>query len=254
MTGDAVNVAARLEQAAPTNEVLIGELTYRLTRDAVDVEAVEALELKGKADRVAAYRLLAARGMEGYQRRIDTALVGRELEMAQLDAAFGAVIGASQARSMTVMAEAGIGKSRLVAEFARALGDSGVTVLRGRCLAYGKGITFWPLRGAVREAAAISDDDSLPRRAHGWMHSSRIRTSPSASPLRSDWQGKIAVGEIALGRPPLLRASRRVRPGVHRVRRHPLGGGHVPRPSRRAHDDPRPRTRLHRGHGAARPA
>jgi predicted ATPase len=160
VTGDAVNVAARLEQAAPANEVLIGELTYRLTRDAIEVEGVESLELKGKADRVVAYRLVAARGIEGYQRRIDTALVGRELEMAQLDAAFGAVTAASQARSMTVIAEAGIGKSRLVAEFTRALRASGVTVVRGRCLAYGDGITFWPLRGAVREAATISDDDS----------------------------------------------------------------------------------------------
>ena len=79
VTGDTVNVAARLEQAAPANEVLIGELTYRLVRDAVEVEAVEPLELKGKAERVPAYRLLAVSdATEGFQRRQDAPMVGRE--------------------------------------------------------------------------------------------------------------------------------------------------------------------------------
>ena len=68
-TGDAVNVAARLEQAAPENEIYLGETTYRLVRDAVEVEAVEPLELKGKAERVPAYRLVSARGLDGYVRR-----------------------------------------------------------------------------------------------------------------------------------------------------------------------------------------
>ncbi|HSS36708.1 MAG TPA: adenylate/guanylate cyclase domain-containing protein, partial [Patescibacteria group bacterium] len=63
VTGDPVNTAARLEQAAPTNEIIIGDLTYRLVRHAVEVEPLEPLELKGKADRVAAYRLLAVRDL-----------------------------------------------------------------------------------------------------------------------------------------------------------------------------------------------
>lgn len=159
VTGDAVNVAARLEQAAPANEVLIGELTYRLTRDAIDVEPVEPLELKGKSERIPAYRLLATPGLEGYQRRIDTALVGRELEMSQLEAALDAVVSDRRPRLMTVLADAGVGKSRLVAEFTRAIAVDGVTVVRGRCLPYGEGITFWPLAGAVREAAGIEEDD-----------------------------------------------------------------------------------------------
>ena len=70
VTGDTVNTAARLEQAAGPNEVLIGELTWRLVRDAVKVEPIEPLELKGKAERVAAYRLLeVAAGIEGAARR-----------------------------------------------------------------------------------------------------------------------------------------------------------------------------------------
>jgi class 3 adenylate cyclase/tetratricopeptide (TPR) repeat protein len=198
VTGDAVNVAARLEQAAPANEVLIGELTYRLTRGAVEAEPVEPLELKGKSQRVAAYRLIAARGLEGYQRRIDTALVGRELEMAQLAAAFDVVVSAASCRALTVIAEAGVGKSRLVAEFTNAIAASGVTVIRGRCLPYGEGITFWPLRGAVREAAGIGDDetpDEARRRLAAIMPDPDvIERIASAIGLST---AEFAVGEIA---------------------------------------------------------
>ena len=76
VTGDTVNVAARLEQAAPPLEVLIGEPTYRLVRDAVEVEAVPPLELKGKSERVPAYRLLGVSRGDGVARRADTPLVG----------------------------------------------------------------------------------------------------------------------------------------------------------------------------------
>ena len=81
-TGDAVNVAARLEQAAPEKQVYIGEVTYRLVRDAVEVEAVEPLELKGKSQRVAAYRLVNVPGLDGNLRRVDTPIVGRDAELA----------------------------------------------------------------------------------------------------------------------------------------------------------------------------
>jgi class 3 adenylate cyclase len=83
-TGDAVNVAARLEQAAPENQVYLGETTYRLVRDAVEVLAVEPLELKGKSERVRAFQLLAAPGLDGTVRRHDTPLVGRDEELATL--------------------------------------------------------------------------------------------------------------------------------------------------------------------------
>ena len=90
VTGDAVNVAAGLEQAAPTLEILVGEPTYRLVRHAVDVEPVEPLPLKGKSEPVPAYRLLAVReAAEGIARRHDRPLVGREPELAQLEAEFG---------------------------------------------------------------------------------------------------------------------------------------------------------------------
>src|ERR671937_1141341 len=90
VVGDAVNVAARLEQAAPAQEGLLGELTYRLVRDAVEVEAVEPLELKGKSERVPAFRLVSVGTGEGYTRRADSPPVGRATEAAAPRAAFGA--------------------------------------------------------------------------------------------------------------------------------------------------------------------
>ncbi len=158
VTGDTVNTAARLEQAAPTNEVLIGEPTYRLVRDAVEAEAVEPLELKGKAERVAAYRILSVRLDEGVARRLDAPMVGREHELAVLTQALDRAIELRRAQVVTVLGPAGVGKSRLLRELlARA--DGTVRPLHGRCLPYGDGITFWPLAEVIRDAAAIDEDD-----------------------------------------------------------------------------------------------
>lgn len=158
-TGDAVNVAARLEQAAPANEVLIGATTHALVRDAVEVEPVEPLELKGKAERVPAYRLLRVlERAEGRARREDGALVGRDDELARLGAAFAAAAIGGGCRLLTVVGDAGVGKSRLVREFTASVGNRAV-VVRGRCLSYGEGITFWPFVEIVRGAAAIREDE-----------------------------------------------------------------------------------------------
>ena len=160
-TGDAVNVAARLEQAAPVNEIYLGETTWRLVRDAVEVEAVEPLQLKGKTERVAAFRLVSARGLDGNVRRVDTPLVGRDAELAALAEAWHEVRDErSRSRLVTVIGDAGLGKSRLVHEVVQRHRRSGARVLRGRCLPYGDGITFWPLVEMVRAAADIRDDDT----------------------------------------------------------------------------------------------
>jgi class 3 adenylate cyclase/tetratricopeptide (TPR) repeat protein len=158
-TGDAVNVAARLEQAAPVGQIYLGELTYRLVRDAVDVEPVEPLEVKGKAQRLTAYRLVAAIGLDGHVRRHDTPLVGRDAELEALEAVYRQACEQTAPRLITVIGDAGAGKTRLTAEFVdRRAGHA--RVLRGRCLPYGDGITFWPLRGIVGEAAGIREDDA----------------------------------------------------------------------------------------------
>jgi predicted ATPase/class 3 adenylate cyclase len=156
VTGDAVNTAARLEQAAAPGEVLIGAETYRLTRDAVRAEPADPIGAKGKAEPVPAYRLEdVTAGVAGHARRLDAPMVGRERELALLRQAFERVTQDRACHLFTVLGAAGAGKTRLVEEFAVQV-DAGATVLRGRCLAYGEGITFWPVVELVGQAAGLS--------------------------------------------------------------------------------------------------
>jgi class 3 adenylate cyclase/tetratricopeptide (TPR) repeat protein len=157
--GDPVNVAARLEQAAPALEVLIGEPTYRLVRSAVEVEPVEPLALKGKEEPVPAYRLISVREGEAVPRRHDAPLLGRTAELGVLEDVYREAVEQSACRLVAVLGDAGLGKTRLATEFGRRVAAD-ARVLRGRCLPYGQGITFWPLVEAVREAAGILDGDS----------------------------------------------------------------------------------------------
>jgi class 3 adenylate cyclase/tetratricopeptide (TPR) repeat protein len=158
-TGDAVNVAARLEQAAPAMEVLVGVTTYELVRSWVEVEEVEPLELKGKSERVPAYRLVTIRDVgTGSTAGLEAPLVGRDAEVARLQATLEDALHVRRCRMVTVVGEAGVGKSRLVHEFVSWAGDR-AQVLWGRCLPYGDGITFWPLVEVVRQAANILQDD-----------------------------------------------------------------------------------------------
>jgi class 3 adenylate cyclase/tetratricopeptide (TPR) repeat protein len=158
VTGDAVNVAARLEQSAPAGEVLIGELTHRLVRDVTEVEAVEPLTLKGKAEPVPAYRLQSVKSGRAAARRQDAPMVGRDEEFALLRQTLGEVAEARAARLVTIIGDAGVGKTRLTREFLDIAATS-ASILRGRCLPYGDGITFWPLIEVVRDAVDIRDDD-----------------------------------------------------------------------------------------------
>ena len=159
VTGDTVNTAARLEQAAGPNEVLIGDLTWQLVRDAVQVDPVEPLELKGKAERVPAYRLVDVRtGVEGMARRETQPIVGREAELDRLRALFIETVARREPRMATVIGEAGVGKSRLIREFVGGLAEPTV-VVRGHCLPYGEGITFWPVAEALLDAAMVATDD-----------------------------------------------------------------------------------------------
>jgi class 3 adenylate cyclase len=159
-TGDAVNVTARLEQGARENEILIGERTYALVRDAADVEAVEPLALKGKSELVPAYRLIAVsdRAVEGRARHTDAPMVGRATELAQLKSALDVVEANRTVRHVTVIGDAGVGKSRLIQELLE-VDSTRADSIRGRCLPYGDGITFWPIVEIVLGAAGIRDDD-----------------------------------------------------------------------------------------------
>jgi len=156
-TGDAVNVAARLEQNAPPGEVLLGEVTHELVQHHVEVERLE-LALKGKAEPVPAYRLIHVHDIAA-PIHADTPLLGRDREVEQLNEAFRTVVTEGAPRLVAVTGEAGVGKSRLIADFVASVAAE-AEVLHGRCLAYGDGITFWPLIEIVRGAAEILEDDS----------------------------------------------------------------------------------------------
>ncbi len=193
VTGDTVNTAARLEQAAEPGEILIGEETYQLTRDAVVVEPIDPLALKGKAGAVDAYRLLEVRpGVLGHERRLDSPMVGRERPLKLLRDAFESAEGDRACYLFTVLGAAGIGKSRLAREFldgARA----GATVLSGRCLSYGEGITFWPVSEMLTAAAGIADDDQ-PDRARQRIRD-LLRDAPDAERVSDHLASLIGLAE-----------------------------------------------------------
>lgn len=158
-TGDAMNLAARLEQVAPADEVLLSEMTFRLVRGAVEVQAVEPLLLKGKSERVPAFRLLAVYpGAEAIRRRVDARMVGRRSELEAILDEFESAVRQRTGRLVTVLGEAGVGKTTLLRETMSHL-DTEAKVVSGRCPSYGAG-TFWPLGEALRAALGITATDT----------------------------------------------------------------------------------------------
>ena len=159
VTGDAVNVAARLEQAAGPGEILIGAPTMSLVRDAVVAEAIEPLTLKGKTGTVAAFRLVeVGRDSRGVARRLDAPMVGRARELDALREAFARAARDRSCVLATILGAPGVGKSRLTEEFLAGLPDDSV-VVRGRCLSYGEGITYWPVVEMLTAVAGLLDTD-----------------------------------------------------------------------------------------------
>jgi class 3 adenylate cyclase/tetratricopeptide (TPR) repeat protein len=158
-TGDAVNVAARLEQAAEPGDILIGDATRQLAESALELERADPIDAKGKSEPLVAYRLLGVRAdTPGFERRFDAPFVGRGGELEQLVQAYARAVRDSSCQLFTVLGPAGIGKSRLVLEFVES--QRGALVLRGRCLAYGDGITYFPL---VEILEQIATDPELGR-------------------------------------------------------------------------------------------
>jgi class 3 adenylate cyclase/tetratricopeptide (TPR) repeat protein len=149
-TGDPVNTAKRLEEGAVGGEILIGTVTQRLVRHAARLDAVAALEAKGKRAPVEAWRVLGTiAGAESFARRSDIPLVGRTSELTILRNELTASVDSSACRLVTVIGAAGVGKTRLVSELVAEVGEH-ATVAAGRCLPYGDGITFWPLTELIR--------------------------------------------------------------------------------------------------------
>ncbi len=164
VTGDAVNVAARLEQAAQPGQVLLGQPTLTLVAGAAEVESVEPLELKGKSEPVAAFRLVQV--LEAPERRHDTRFVGRAREVGLIGEAWQRVVESRSCELVTVVGEAGAGKSRLVTE---ALREIDARVARGRCLPYGEGITYWPVVEVLVQLDVLPTDETAASAIEGLL-------------------------------------------------------------------------------------
>ncbi|MBA3433627.1 MAG: AAA family ATPase, partial [Actinobacteria bacterium] len=159
VTGEAVNLAARLQQIARPGEILVGPTAYRLAAGALVVEDAGPLELKGLNGSLRAWRVMDA--LEGPGRPLGprAPLVGRETELELLENTFARTMRDGRAHLFTIFGEPGVGKSRLAREFVDGLERA--SVLSGRCLPYGEGVTYWPLAEMIKAAAGISDDDPL---------------------------------------------------------------------------------------------
>jgi len=186
--GDVVNTASRLQTVAPTNGIVVGELTYRLTRDRFDYEPLEPVHVKGKAARLPIWSVRSARGRYGAEmhRRPSTPLVDRKEELEVLKRAFAVAVRERSVQLATVEGEAGVGKSRTLLELFRYLDDRPEIVFwrQGRCLPFGEGVTFWALSGIVKAHAGILDSDGVDE-ARG-----KLATSVAAligEPTEREW-------------------------------------------------------------------
>jgi class 3 adenylate cyclase/tetratricopeptide (TPR) repeat protein len=156
-TGEAVNLAARLQQAAPQGAILIGPSVMRLADGRVVAEPADEVRVGGRAESLATWRLL---DVAAQPRAIPSApFVGREGELELLHNAYARAVRDRRAHLVTIFGEPGIGKSRLVHEFAD--GVERATILRGRCLPFGEGVTYWALAEMVKQSAGITDDDPI---------------------------------------------------------------------------------------------
>jgi predicted ATPase/class 3 adenylate cyclase len=158
VTGEAVRVAKRLQEAAAPNEILIGEATYKLVRRAVVVESGSPRALKHGERFPAIIVVNVIARATGFQRRFAAKFVDREQQCAMIETIFGSLVSTGTCHLLTVLGEAGVGKSRLVSEVAGNF-PSDTVVAHGRCLPYGEAITYWPLADIVREItrAAVGD-------------------------------------------------------------------------------------------------
>ncbi len=181
VSGDTVNVAARLEQAAAGGEILIGEATYPLVRAAVRAERVEGLRLKGKAEPAGAWRLVEVLAdVPAFTRDFAAPFVARRRELELLRDVFVRATEERTCQLVTVLGAAGIGKSRLVREFVTSIGDGG-RVVTGRCVPYGEGITYWPLAEVVKQLAGGDARSAIAAAVAGEEHADLVADRVSAA-------------------------------------------------------------------------
>ena len=252
VTGYAVNVGKRIEQAAGAGEVLLGPTTMALVRDAVVAEPAGPIDLRGRARPLPAFRFLGLRPEAGPAgRNLQAPLVGRREELGRLRAAFDEAAGEGSCRIATVVGDAGIGKSRLGVELARSASTE-AEVLHGRCVPYGEGATYLPLRDIVTAAVGppsiaklaevVAGDERAALVARRLAELVGLAEGPGSSG-EAFWATRRFLTRLA-ERSPLLLCPRGPA----------LGRADVPRPRRVPRRRQLGRARLHRLHGTARAA
>ena len=186
-TGEAVSVAKGLEEVAGAAEVLIDEETHRLVRSSVRAEDAGRRDSQ-TGDPIEALRLVEmSPDSTGRVSRLDSPLVGRDRPLGTLTTVFGAAATDRACHLVTVLGAAGVGKSRLVREFAEELGDE-ASVVTGRCLPYGEGITYWPLAEVVRDMTPAGAEVSAPAIA------AQLAGEPKADQIAAGVSEAVGVG------------------------------------------------------------
>ena len=229
--GSPVNMAARLEQAAGPGEILLGPDTYRLVHGAVEAEPGAPLDLKGIDEPVVPMRLRAVHaGGSVPARGARSPVVGRDEELELLTHLCRRAAANRRCQLITILGDAGVGKTRLADELVAAL-EHDVQVLHGRCLPYGEGITFYPVAEALSHAGGIDpgdDPDRRPRQAGRRARPRRAgRGRNGRRGHRPGRQPRVARAD-PVGDPARVRvAGARTSPGPA-LRRPPMGGAHLP--------------------------
>jgi class 3 adenylate cyclase/tetratricopeptide (TPR) repeat protein len=216
ITHEAVSLAVRLMQAAHPGEILLGEGTYKLVRHAVTVEPVPALVVEGRQEPLQAVRLTSTDPDLVGHPRLSSAMVGRDRDQNLLHEAFERVIRDRSCHLFTILGGVGVGKSRLVAEFVSAARER-ATILSGRCLPYGDGITLWPLIEVIRQAARIAEDapadvvqgklaEAMAGQEHGGQIVRRVAAllgigDPAGAPEEQFWAVRKLAETVARRRP-----------------------------------------------------
>src|SRR5437588_251147 len=238
VAGDVVNTASRLQTSAPTNGILVGEQTCRATRPLVEYREVEPLSVKGKGEPVRAWLAVGSRSAPGERAASAVPMLGRVHEVAVLHRIFDGVVADRRPHLVTIVGDAGIGKTRLAGEFSGQLEREGIRILRGRSLPYGTSTLYGAFSQHVKQFADIFASDDVPKATEKLRRAIAELAGPAASeelgshpaPTRRDRCGCGAGGRDRRGQPALHRRACRL--GRRTTRRGPAP---------LADDDPRAR-------------